>query len=100
VETLHNIYSTRILKVYSIAILYICVYVAWIISQGIIFTLPIFGRHTIYITLLKVGIAATLGSKIFYSSRGVWITRRVTVTHRELKEHQVCEGTNLKSSHS
>ena len=26
---------------------------------------------------------ANLGSKTFYSARGVWITRRVTLTHRE-----------------
>jgi len=43
------------------------------------------------------GVAATLRSKIVYSLRGVWITRRATVTHREFKELQVCEGTNFPS---
>jgi len=45
-------------------------------------------------TLLK---AATLGSKI-YSSRGVWIARKVTVILREFKEFQVCEGTKFPLS--
>ena len=37
-------------------------------------------------TLLKQGSNSNYGSKIFYSEREVWITRRVTVTHQGRRE--------------
>jgi len=63
-------------------------------------TITATGSREVGTTLLKVGSSSNSGSKIVYSLRGVWITRRVTITHREFKELQSFEGTSLKSSHS